>query len=76
MTSGVCVKGMATVEGKIWASSNWHLFLKKNLPGHPRSWHAVLWLEEREKIPTCLGAIYLFILHAYLCFWAVGSWNI
>lgn len=42
MTSGVCVKGMATVKGKIWASSNWHLFLKKNLPGHPRSWRGVL----------------------------------
>lgn len=36
------IKGIAVVEEKIWASSNLHLFLKKNLPGHPRSWWGVL----------------------------------
>lgn len=30
------------VEGKMWASSNLHLFLKKNLPRCPRSWCGVL----------------------------------
>lgn len=36
MVLGVCIKGIAVVEGRIWAPSNLHLFLKKNLSLSPK----------------------------------------
>lgn len=39
---GVRIKEIAMAEGKTWASKHLHLFLKRNLPHHPRSWCGVL----------------------------------